>query len=126
MKKLILIMGIICFILFHIEAQTKTANSKFMIRHTVVFKLNYPKGSSEEKEFLSAAAALCSIPGVHNFESLRQTSQKNDFEYGLSMEFDSQKAYDEYTHHPDHTKFVQTYWGKYVDKFLEIDYELIK
>jgi heme-degrading monooxygenase HmoA len=128
MKNLILITGLICLTSFHIEAQTKSANSnsKFMIRHTVVFKLNCPKGSLEEKEFLSAAVALSSIPGVHNFESLRQTSPKNDFDYGLTMEFYSQKAYDEYTQHPDHIKFVQTYWGKYVNKFLEIDYEPIK
>lgn len=97
-----------------------------MIRHNVVFKLKFPKGSSEEKEFLKAAAALALIPGVQNFESLRQVSKKNDFDYGLSMEFDSESDYDSYNNHPDHTKFVEENWGKCVEKFLEIDYELIK
>lgn len=94
-----------------------------MIRHTVVFRLKFPKGSPEEKKFVDAAGKLSAIRGVRNFECLRQTSKKNDFEYGLSMEFDTTKAYQEYNEHPDHTKFVQTYWGQYVDKFLEIDYE---
>jgi heme-degrading monooxygenase HmoA len=97
-----------------------------MIRHTVIFKLKYPKGSSEETEFLNAASKLSTIPGVRNFESLRQTSKKNDFDYGLSMEFETMKAYDEYSKHSEHIKFVQTYWAKYVEKFLEIDYEPIK
>ena len=97
-----------------------------MIRHSVVLKLKYSKGSPEEHEFLTGAAKLASIPGVRNFESLRQTSKKNDFEYGFSMEFETQQVYDEYNQHPDHTKFVDTYWTKYVEKFLEIDYTPIE
>lgn len=97
-----------------------------MIRHMVVLKLKYSKGSPEESEFLSAAAKLSSIPGVRNFESLRQISKKNDFDYGLSMEFATMKAYEEYSQHRDHAKFVETYGVKYVEKFLEIDYEPIK
>jgi hypothetical protein len=97
-----------------------------MIRHTVVFKLKFSKGSPEESEFLTAASKLSSIPGVRNFESLRQTSKKNVFDYGLSMEFDTMKDYHEYNTHQDHTKFVETYWVKYVQNFLEIDYEPIK
>ncbi|MCL6260167.1 Dabb family protein [Aquiflexum sp. TKW24L] len=97
-----------------------------MIRHTVVFKLKFPKSSSEEKEFLWAAAALALIPGVQNFESLRQISKKNDFDYGLSMEFDSEAEYKFYNNHADHAKFVEEYWVRCVEKFLEIDYELTK
>lgn len=110
------------------QAQSTASKSKsrFMIRHTVVFKLKYPKGSPEESEFMSAGARLASIPGVRRFESLRQTSKYNDYDYGFSMEFDSSKAYEEYLRHPDHTRFVETYWAAYVEKFLEIDYESIK
>jgi heme-degrading monooxygenase HmoA len=108
------------------QSKSTNSNSTFMIRHTVVFRLNYSKGSPQEKEFLSAIAALSDISGVRNFELLRQTSIKNDFDYGLSMEFESQKAYDEYNQHPVHIKFVQTYWAGYVAKFLEIDYEPMK
>ncbi|MDL5512194.1 Dabb family protein [Arenibacter sp. M-2] len=96
-----------------------------MIQHTVVLKLKYPKGSPEEKEFLAEAAKLALIPGVHNFQSLRQIGKKNDFDYGLSMEFDNMAAYSAYNIHPDHNRFVATYWAKYVEKFLELDYEPI-
>jgi len=128
MKKLIFITGLICLISFYVEAQSKLARSKstFMIRHTVVFKLNCSKDSPQEKEFLSAIAALSVIPGVYNFELLRQTSLKNDFDYGLSMEFESHMSYVDYSQHPGHDKFVQTYWVRYVEKFLEIDYEPMK
>ncbi len=97
-----------------------------MIKHSVIFTLNCVKGSAEETAFLTAAAALSAIPGVINFETLRQTSKKNDFEYGLSMEFESVKAYDEYNNHPAHTAFIEKYWMKYVKTFLEIDYEPVK
>ena len=97
-----------------------------MIRHTVVFKLKYPKNSPEERDFLSAAKNLANIPGVQNFECLKQTSKKNNFDFGLSMEFASQKLYDEYSNHPDHVQFIQKYWLKYVEDFLEIDYEPLK
>jgi heme-degrading monooxygenase HmoA len=107
-------------------AQLVHANPEFAVRHTVVFKLKYSTGSPEEKEFLTAAKKLSSIPGVHNFESLRQTSKKNNFDFGLTMEFDTVKAYEEYSKHPDHVAFVQTYWVKAVKDFMEIDYEPLK
>jgi len=108
------------------QIQSLTKDSKFMIRHTVVFKLKYPGNSPEEKDFLNAAKKLANIPGVQNFESLKQISKKNKFDFGLSMEFASQKLYDDYSNHPDHVQFVQKFWLKYVEDFLEIDYELLK
>jgi heme-degrading monooxygenase HmoA len=96
-----------------------------MIRHSVIFSLKCPKGSAEETAFLAAAACLSAIPGVRKFESLRQTSKKNEFDYGLSMEFDSQEAYNAYNTHPHHTAFIENYWLAWVNKFLEIDYELL-
>ncbi|HRE51196.1 MAG TPA: Dabb family protein [Flavitalea sp.] len=98
-------------------------NHSFMIRHTVVFKLKHPRDSKEEKDFLAAAKELSAIEGVKNFECLRQVSKKNNFDFGLSMEFDSQASYDAYSNHPDHAKFVQEVWLRDVEDFLEIDYE---
>jgi hypothetical protein len=94
-----------------------------MIRHTVAFKLIHPKGSPEEKMFLDAIAKLSAIPGVENFELLRQISRKNTFDYGLSMEFATAKEYEKYNQHPDHVAFVRTIWTPEVMDFLEIDYE---
>jgi hypothetical protein len=94
-----------------------------MIRHTVVFRLKHDKGSPEEKNFLVAAKKLSAIPVVHKFECLRQISKKNDFDFGLSMEFDGSSAYEAYNKHPDHEGFLKDFWFKNVADFLEIDFE---
>jgi hypothetical protein len=94
-----------------------------MIRHTVVFRLKHPVDSPAEKDFLQAALALADIPGVQNFEQLRQVSQKNDYTFGFSMEFADQAAYDAYNGHPIHTAFVSERWANEVETFMEVDYE---
>ena len=94
-----------------------------MIRHTVVFTLKHPRNSLPEKAFLDAALRLASIPSVRNFERLKQTSPKNDFTFGFSMEFENREGYDFYNDHPDHLDFVNTQWIPEVLRFLEIDYE---
>ena len=96
-----------------------------MIRHSVIFKLKHPKGSVEEQTFLDAARKLVNIAGVQKFECLKQVSPKNNFDFGLSMEFDNHQIYDQYSNHPDHVHFVQERWLKEVEDFLEIDYELL-
>ena len=93
-----------------------------MIRHTVVFNLKHAHGSLMEKAFLRDAMVLKEIPGVKKFEQLRQTSKKNDYEFGFSMEFADQAAYDGYNSHPVHTAFVADRWVPEVADFLEIDY----
>jgi quinol monooxygenase YgiN len=93
-----------------------------MIRHTVVFRLKHAAHSVEEVEFLAAARKLAEIPGVERLEALRQVSTKNDYTFGLSMEFADQAAYDHYNRHPDHVAFVRHRWLREVDAFMEIDY----
>lgn len=130
MKKYTLVVSFIVMFFGYYKSIAQTPSlkqdTKFMIRHTVVFKLKSPNNSLEEQNFLNAAKKLANIPGVENFESLKQTSKKNNFDFGLSMEFASQKLYDEYSNHPDHVQFIQEYWLKYVEDFLEIDYEPLK
>ena len=96
-----------------------------MIRHTVVFRLKHPVDSPEEADFLKAALALADIPGVEKFERLRQVGAKNDYTFGLSMEFADQAAYDTYNTHPDHVAFVRDRWMAEVEAFMEIDYEAL-
>lgn len=93
-----------------------------MIRHTVAFRLKHPLGSASEGDFLRAACELAKISGVQKFECLRQTSTKNSFTFGLSMEFADEAAYTFYSSHPDHTAFVQTRWIPEVAEFMELDY----
>jgi hypothetical protein len=93
-----------------------------MIVHSVIFSLKHAKASKAETDFLKSADILIGIPGVQNFEKLRQVSAKNDYDFGFSMKFADQGAYDLYNTHPDHTAFVQGRWIPEVLKFLEIDY----
>ncbi|OBZ97600.1 stress responsive alpha-beta barrel domain-containing protein (plasmid) [Pararhizobium polonicum] len=93
-----------------------------MIRHTVAFTLKHPPGSVEEREFLEAALALAEISTVRKFEQLRQTSPKNKFAFGFSMEFEDQAAFDVYNDHPIHQAFVRERWQGEVSTFMETDY----
>lgn len=94
-----------------------------MITHTVFFKLKHDKGSEQEKDFFNAAQVLAQIPGVLNFETVQQTSSKNNFDYGFTMQFSSQGAYQNYNNNPAHVNFVNQHWTPNVADFLEIDYE---
>ena len=94
-----------------------------MIRHTVVFRLKHAAGTTDEAKFLAdSRRILAAIPGVENFEAMRQVSPKNDYAFGFSMEFADRATYDGYDGHPDHIAFVRDRWMKEVDDFLEIDY----
>ena len=92
------------------------------IRHTVAFTLVHPAGSSAESDFIATAERLAAIPGVEAFELLAEVSPKNDYRFGISMEFADRAAYEGYNDHPDHVSFVQERWLPEVADFLEIDY----
>ena len=92
------------------------------IRHTVVFALPHAAGSPEETSFLTALTALGSIGGVEAFEVVREVSAKNDFRWGVSMEFADQSAYDAYNRDPGHVSFVRDRWVPEVTDFLEVDF----
>ena len=91
------------------------------IRHSVAFSLRHEAGSDGEADFMSAISALEQIPGVEAFELMREVSPKNDFDYGLTMEFADKAAYTAYNEHPQHVSFVADRWDAEVTAFLEID-----
>ena len=82
--------------------------SVLMILHTVAFKTKHPQSYAEESAFLKAGMALGDLPMVHHFQCFKQVSPKNDFEFGVPMEFDSEEECDAYNIHPVHMKFVET------------------
>jgi hypothetical protein len=101
----------------------KKQETSGMIRHTVAFRLKHPDGSPAERAFLEEGQrVLSAIPGVRYFELLREVSRKNGFTFGFSMEFVDQAAYDAYSNHPDHNRFVEERWKREVEEFMEIDY----
>jgi hypothetical protein len=52
-------------------------------------------------------------------------SSTNDFDFDLSMEFETAADYQAYNVHVDHQRFVETRWNTEVAEFMEIDYEPI-
>jgi stress responsive alpha/beta barrel protein len=97
-----------------------------MIRHSVFFKFKSSVDSDAAQNFFIAAKKLAAIPGVQNFEILRQISKKNNYEFGLSMEFANADLYQQYNNHPMHVQFIKDYWMSHIEDFLEIDYEPLK
>lgn len=93
-----------------------------MIQHTVAFRLKHPVGSAEEADFLAAAATVGALPGVRDYQQLRQVSPKCDHDYWFTMFFDDQAAYDAYNAHPEHVAFVRDRWQAEVVDFQEMDF----
>jgi hypothetical protein len=94
-----------------------------MIRHSVILTLKSSLSPADKLQYFAAVDELKQIPGVQKFEVLKQTSAKNPFEYGISMEFENQEAYNLYAGYSLHTAFVEKYWAACVEDFLEIDYQ---
>jgi hypothetical protein len=92
------------------------------IRHTVAFRLRHPSGSEAQRDFLQTARALADIPGVQDFEQLRQVSPKSDFTFFFSMSFADATAYQDYNEHPTHVAFVRDRWDNEVEDFQELDF----
>lgn len=97
------------------------------IKHMVIFSLHSGKDDPETGAFLQVSSEeLAAIPGVEQFEVFRQVSEKNEFDYGFSMVFTDQNAYDAYNKHPVHVKYVEERWNTKVSRFQEIDLVIYK
>ena len=122
MKHLIYILAAVLFAGCTTTRPGQTSEKNTPMVHSVFFRLQHGPGSFEEAAFFSKAKKLAVIPGVQNFQVLREVSPKNPYIYGFSMQFASQADYDGYNAHPDHVDFVQDVWVKEVLEFQEIDY----
>jgi hypothetical protein len=99
-------------------------NSSENIVHSVFFKLKHEKGSVGERIFLDKATALGNLPFVIDLKCVVELSPKNDFDFGLTMQFKNMEDYMAYNNHPKHVEFVEEVWKKEVFDFMEIDYTL--
>ncbi|NEW06611.1 Dabb family protein [Paenibacillus sp. SYP-B3998] len=96
---------------------------QLQIKHVVIFCLHTGKGTPETDCFLKESAdELSRIPGVEHFEVLQQVSFNNNYDYGFSMVFANQAAYDAYQVHPLLTRYVAEYWVNQVSRFQEMDF----
>ena len=93
------------------------------LRHAGIFNFKPTVSESQKHEFFVALKALEEINGVEKMEVSRQTSSKNKFKYGFSMEFANNEIYQAYSIHPHRYAFVQDYFIPLVEDFLEINTE---
>ena len=93
------------------------------IRHAGIFNFKPTVSESQKHTFFVALKALEEISGVEKMEVSRQTSTKNKFKYGFSMEFASNEIYLAYSIHPQHDAFVKDFFIPLVEDFMEIDTE---
>jgi hypothetical protein len=92
------------------------------LRHTVALRLHHDADSPEEASFLDALRALGAIDGVEAFEVVREVSPRNDYAFGVVMEFADRAAYAAYDADPRHVSFVRDRWVPEVADFLEVDH----
>jgi hypothetical protein len=102
----------------------KSRRKDTIIVHSVFFTLKHDAASAEASAFFARAEKLAAIPGVIDFQVLKEVSPKNTYTFGFSMKFAMQADYDRYNNHLDHVGFVQEVWMKEVAEFQEIDYIL--
>jgi len=105
-----------------VAAAPASSETHGAVHHSVFFELNAAPGSPAEQAFLEQLAALASLPGVEDFEIVREVSDKNPFRFGATMRFADAAAYQAYNQHPDHVRFVEQVWVPGVANFQEIDW----
>jgi hypothetical protein len=93
------------------------------LRHAGIFNFKATVSEAQKHEFFVALKALEEISGVEKMEVSRQTSSKNKFKFGFSMEFANNEIYQAYSIHPQHDAFVQDFFIPLVEDFMEIDTE---
>ncbi len=97
-----------------------------MLHHSVFLTFK-PTTSEEEKAyFIAESRKLAQIPGVMNLKVLEEFNVTNPYTHGLGMDFEDQAAYDFYSNHPIHNRFVQEVWIPRVEKWQEIDFREIR
>lgn len=89
------------------------------IRFFSAFRLKHETGSEAETEFLREYSALGSVPGVENFELMREITPKewSTCEWVVMWEFADLAAHTAFHEHPAHHKFVAEYWNTGVAEF---------
>lgn len=110
----------VVFIIASVLVYASTAYASSIV-HTVFFTLESDNVLGVQT-FKERSLELAEIPGVEDFAWVEETSPKNDFEYGLTMRFADQAAYNAYNIHPQHVEYVERVWKPNVSDFMEIDY----
>ncbi|MHA8092699.1 Dabb family protein [Aquirufa regiilacus] len=97
-----------------------------MLHHSVFLKFKSETSLEEQAYFIAESRKLAQIPGVMNLQVLEEFNATNLYTHGLGMDFEDQAAYDVYSNHPLHNRFVQEVWLPRVEKWQEIDYRELR
>ena len=97
-----------------------------MLHHSVCLACKTTTSEDEKAYFIAEARKLAQIPGVMNLKVLEEFNATNPYTHGLGMDFEDQAAYDFYSNHPIHNRYVQEVWIPRVEKWQEIDYREIR
>ncbi|MEY3646074.1 MAG: hypothetical protein RL127_782 [Bacteroidota bacterium] len=97
-----------------------------MLHHSVFLKFKSETSEAEQAYFIAEARKLDQIPGVMNLKVLSEFNATNPYTHGLGMDFEDQAAYDLYSNHPIHNRFVQEVWIPRVEIWQEIDYREVR
>ena len=97
-----------------------------MLHHSVFLTFKSTTSESEIAYFIEESRKLAQISGVQNLQVLEEFNATNPFTHGLGMDFEDQAAYDFYSNHPIHNRFVQEVWIPRVEKWQEIDFREIR
>jgi len=89
------------------------------IRFFSAFRLNHEPGSEAEADFLREYVALGSLPGVENFELMREITppEWSTCEHVVMMEFADLAANEAFHAHPAVIRFVTERWDAEVAEF---------
>ncbi len=97
-----------------------------MLHHSVFLTFKSTTSESEIAYFIEESRKLAQIPAVQNLQDLEEFNATNPFTHGLGMDFEDQAAYDFYSNHPIHNRFVQEVWIPRVEKWQEIDFREVR
>ncbi len=92
----------------------------------ILFKLDLPKDSPEEKVFIEQTSALAALPTVKAFIWLNLAEGKKDkekeFTHGLRIVFADDAAMKSYVQHQQHRQYIKEVWSPLVKKMQMVDY----
>ena len=80
------------------------------INRLILFKLDLPKGSPEEKAFLERTETLATIPALQALVWLNIPAGHKEFTHGLRLVFADQPSIKRYTQDPVHKKYIKEVW----------------
>jgi len=100
----------------------KSLINRAMFSHVVIFWTDPTKPGAPDEVIAGARKYLAPIPGVVNFHLGKMAPSHRDvvdqsYQVGLSIQFESKKAQDDYQDHPMHLEFVdkcKALWTKVV------------